>query len=160
MRIVIASDHRGYAMKEQIRTIVSELGHELIDLGCFDEQPVDYPELAYAAGVAVVNREAERAILICSSGMGMCIAANKVKGIRAVTCYDQLNARISRTHNNANILCLPGDLVGLDELRKIMDVWLNTEFDGGRHERRLKKIEVIEEGKDPRSKYQEDGKKD
>ncbi|MBN1124719.1 MAG: ribose 5-phosphate isomerase B [Sedimentisphaerales bacterium] len=160
MKIVIASDHRGFAMKEHIWTIVSELGHECIDFGCFDEQPVDYPEMAYAAAVAVVNHEAERAILICSSGMGMCIAANKVKGIRAVTCYDQLNARVSRTHNNANVLCLPGDLLGSDELRKMVDVWLNTEFSGGRHERRLKKIELIEEGRDPRMKSQKDEKMD
>lgn len=160
MKIVIASDHRGFAMKEHICTFVSELGHEWIDFGCFDEQPIDYPELAYAAAIAVVKHEAERAILICSSGMGMCIAANKVKGIRAVTCYDPLNARVSRTHNDANVLCLPGDLIGLDELRKIVDIWLSTEFSSGRHKRRLKKIEIIEKGKDPRGKPHEDGKKD
>ena len=151
MKIVIANDHRGLFAKERIKAIVSQLGHEWIDLGCYDEQPVDYPDLTYAAAIEVVNNKADRAIFICSTGMGMCIAANKVKGIRAVTCFDELNVRISRSHNNANVLCLAGDLIGLDELKEMIAVWLNTEFIvGGRHERRLKKIIAIEEGKDPR----------
>ena len=151
MKIAIANDHRGLFAKETIKTIVSQIGHEWIDFGCYDEQPVDYPDLVYAAAIEVVNNKADRAIFICSTGMGMCIAANKVKGIRAVTCFDELNARISRSHNNANVLCLAGDLIGLGELNKMVAVWLNTEFIGsGRHERRLKKITAIEEGKDPR----------
>ncbi len=151
MKIAVASDHRGYTVKEKIRVVLSELGHEINDFGCYDERSVDYPDLAYAAAIEVTENRADKAILICSSGMGMCIAANKVKGIRAVTCYDEVNIRVSRTHNDANVLCLAGDLVHSENLRKMIDIWLNTEFTGGRHERRLKKIIAIEEGKDPRN---------
>ena len=154
MKIAIASDHRGFSMKERIKTIVSELGHRQIDLGSFDDRPVDYPDMAYAATVAVAKKEADRAILVCSIGMGMCIAANKVKGIRAVLCYDEFSARISRTHNNANVLCLAGDFIDEQDSRKIVEVWLSTEFTGGRHQRRVKKITAIEEGRDPREQQQ------
>jgi len=150
MKIAIASDHRGFSMKERIIAIVSELGYEQIDLGSFDEQPVDYPDLAYAAGMAVAQKQVDRAILICSVGIGMCIAANKVKGIRAVLCYDEFGAQISRTHNNANVLCLASDLMSRGQLRKTVEVWLNTKFTGGRHQRRITKITAIEEGRDPR----------
>jgi len=150
MRIAIGSDHRGFSVKERIRTAVSELGHEQIDFGSFDDRPVDYPDVAYAASVAVAKKEADRAILVCSMGMGMCIAANKVKGIRAVLCNDEFGARISRTHGNANVLCLAGDLIDEHELWKMVAVWLSTEFTGGRHQRRVKKITAIEEGRDPR----------
>ena len=150
MKIAIASDHRGFSMKECIKTIVSELGHNYVDFGSFDDCPVDYPDMAYAAAVAVTKKEVDRAIMVCSVGTGMCIAANKVKGIRAVLCHDELNAKISRTHNNANVLCLAGDFVDEQELQKMIQVWLNTEFCGGRHQRRIKKITAIEEGRDPR----------
>ena len=159
MKIAIANDHRGISVKEQIKAIISELGHEHIDLGSFDERPVDYPDMAYAAAMAVSKKEADRAILICSMGMGMCMAANKVKGSRAVLCYDELSARISRTHNNANMLCLAGDLAGEQELRKMVGVWLSAKFTGGRHQRRIKKITAIEEGKDPREAACEDQQK-
>ncbi len=150
MKIAMANDHRGFSVKERIKTIVSELGHEQIDLGSFDDRPVDYPDTAYAAAVAVAKREADRAILVCSIGMGMCIAANKVRGIRAVLCHDELSARTSRTHNNANVLCLAGDLISKQEVRKMVEVWLSTEFTGGRHQRRVQKITAIEEGRHPR----------
>ncbi len=152
MKIAIANDHRGFSMKERIETIVSELGHDQVDLGSFDNYPVDYPDMAYAAAVAVTKKEVDRAILICSVGMGMCIAANKVKGIRAVLCHDEFNARISRTHNNANVLCLAGDFVDKQELRKMIQIWLSTKFSGGRHHMRIKKITAIEEGRDPRNR--------
>ena len=97
MKIAIANDHRGFFMKEEIGKIVSELGHDWADFGCSDEQPVDYPDIAYVTAMAVAKKEVDRAILICSVGIGMCIAANKVKGVRAVTCYDEIIARISRT---------------------------------------------------------------
>ena len=151
MKIVIASDHRGHSLKDNVVIMVAELGHEPIDFGCFDEIPVDYPDMAYAAAIEIIENRADRAILVCSTGMGMCLAANKVKGIKAVTCYDELSARISRTHLNSNALCLPGDLLSSKELKKIIDVWLHTEFLGGRHARRLKKVQAIEEGKDPRA---------
>ena len=150
MKIVIGSDHRGYDIKQQIMAIATELGHECIDVGTSDNNPVDYPDLAYLAATAVSKKEADRAILACATGIGMSMAANKVKGIRAALCHDELSAQISRDHNDANVLCLSADQVGVVLLRKMVEVWLSTEFSGGRHERRVRKIEAIEEGKDPR----------
>ena len=150
MKIVIGSDHRGFEAKKQIKAIVTQLGHECIDVGTNDSNPVDYPDQAYSAAVAVSKKQADMAILACATGLGMCIAANKIKGIRAALCHDELTARISRDHNDANVLCLSGDQIGEVLLRKIVEVWLNTEFSGGRHQRRVKKITAIEEGKDPK----------
>ena len=121
-----------------------------MDFGTHDTHPVDYPDLAYGAAMAVSQTEADRAILACATGLGMCIAANKINGIRAALCHDELTARISRDHNDANVLCLSGDQMGDVLLRKIVEVWLETEFSGGRHERRVNKIKAIEEGKEPK----------
>ena len=150
MRIAIGSDHRGFDSKQQIKAIATELGHECIDVGTNDNNPVDYPDLAYLAAGAVAKNEADRAILICATGIGMSMAANKVHGIRAALCHDELSAQISRDHNDANVLCLSADQVGAVLLRKMVEVWLNTEFSGGRHERRVRKIQAIEDGQDPR----------
>jgi ribose 5-phosphate isomerase B len=149
MKIAVASDHRGFEAKQQIKAIVTQLGHECIDFGTNDNSPIDYPDLAYLAAKAVAGKEADRAILACGTGIGMCIASNKIKGIRAALCHDELSAQISRHHNNANILCVSGDLIGAVLLRRIVEIWLNTEFNGGRHQRRIKKISAIEEGIDP-----------
>jgi len=150
MKIAIASDHRGYNAKEQVKAQITQLGHECVDFGTNSSNPVDYPDLAYIAAKAVSQGEADRAILICGTGIGMCIAANKVRGVRAALCYDELNAQISRQHNDANVLCVSGDLIGEIMLRKIVEIWLTTEFTGGRHHRRVRKITAIEEGQDPR----------
>ncbi len=150
MKIAIGSDHRGFEIQQQIKAIVTELGHECIDFGTKDNNPVDYPDLAYLAATAVSQKQADRAILTCATGIGMSMAANKVDGIRAALCHDELSAQISRDHNDANVLCLSADQVGVVLLRKMVEVWLNTEFSGGRHERRVRKITAIEEGKDPR----------
>jgi ribose 5-phosphate isomerase B len=150
MKIAVGSDHRGFDIKQQIIAIATELGHECIDVGTSDNNPVDYPDLAYLAAAAVSKKEVDRAILACATGIGMCMAANKVKGIRAALCHDELTAQISRDHNNSNVLCLSADQIGVLLLRKMVEVWLRTEFSGGRHERRVRKIEAIEEGKDPR----------
>ncbi len=149
MKIVVGSDHRGFEAKQLIKAIVVQLGHECIDIGTNDNNPVDYPDQAYVAAMAVSKNEAERAILACATGLGMSIAANKIKGIRAALCHDELTAQISRDHNDANVLCLSGDQVGEVLLRKIVEVWLETEFSGGRHLRRVKKIAAIEEGGRP-----------
>ena len=149
MKIALASDHRGFEAKQQIRAILTQLGHECFDFGTNSNDPVDYPDTAYLAAKAVADKKADRAILACGTGIGMSIAANKVKGIRAALCHDELSAQISRHHNDANVLCLSGDLIGEVLLRKIVEVWLNTEFNGGRHERRVRKIAAIEEGRDP-----------
>ena len=148
MKIAIGSDHRGYEAKQQIKNIITQLGHECIDVGTNDSNPVDYPDPAYAAATAVAENQADRAILACGTGIGMSITANKVKGIRAALCHDELSAQISRHHNDANVLCIAGDLTGEVLLRKIVEVWLNTDFNGGRHLRRVKKITAIEKGKD------------
>lgn len=150
MKIAVSNDHRGARSSEQVRAILAQLGHECLDLTNKEDQPVDYPDFAYEAAMAVAAGKAERAILVCGTGIGMCITANKVKGIRAALCYDELAAKISRQHNDANVLCMSGDLLGPSMLRKIVEVWLSTDFEGGRHLRRVRKIQAIEEGRDPR----------
>lgn len=150
MKIAIGSDHRGFDTKQQIKAIAAELGHECIDVGTNDNNPVDYPDLAYLAAHEVSKKQVDRAILICATGIGMCMAANKVQGIRAALCHDELSAQISRDHNDANVLCLSADQVGTVMLRKMVEVWINTDFSGGRHDRRVRKINAIEAGKDPR----------
>ena len=150
MKIAIGSDHRGFEAKQLIKAIVTQLDHECIDFGTNDSNPVDYPDPAYLAATAVSKNEADRAILICSTGIGMSMAANKIKKIRAALCHDELSAQISRDHNDANVLCISSDQTGEVLLRKIVEVWLSTKFSGGRHERRVRKIAAIEEGKDPR----------
>jgi len=151
MKIVVGSDHRGFKAKEVIKAIVTQLGHECIDVGTDSSDPVDYPDYAYLAAMAVAKNEADRAILICGTGIGTSITANKVKGIRAALCHDELSTQISRDHNDANVLCVSGDLIGEVLMRKMVEVWLSTEFSGGRHQRRINKITAIEEGKDPRT---------
>ncbi len=150
MKIAVGSDHRGFEAKQLIKAMITQLGHECIDFGTTDNNPVDYPDPAYQVAMAVSKKQADRAILACATGLGMSIAANKIKGIRAALCHDELSAQISRDHNDANVLCISGDQIGEVLLRKIVEVWLNTEFSGGRHQRRVNKIAAIEEGKDPR----------
>ena len=124
MKIAVGSDHRGYEMKEQVKIIAAELGHESIDCGTSDSNPVDYPDTAYLAAKAVSTGQADRAVLICATGIGMCMAANKVPGIRAALCHDELTAEISRRHNNANVLCLASDVLGEELMRRIVCSWL------------------------------------
>ena len=150
MNIALGSDHRGFQAKEQIKSIITQMGHQCIDVGTKDNSPSDYPDIAYLAATAVSKGQADRAILICGTGIGMCIAANKVKGIRAALCWDELSAQISRHHNDSNVLCLSGDMIGDILLRKMVEVWLTTEFHGGRHQRRINKISAIENGKNPK----------
>ena len=150
MKIVVGSDHRGFEAKQQIKGIITQLGHECIDVGTTANNPVDYPDQAYSAAMAVSEKQADMAILVCGTGIGMSITANKIKGIRAALCHDELSAQVSRHHNDANVLCVSGDLLGEVLLRKMVEVWLKTEFSGGRHQRRVMKITAIEEGKDPR----------
>jgi len=150
MKIAIGSDHRGFETKKIIKSVIAELGSECIDLGTDSNDPTDYPDWAYLVANAVADGQADNGILICSTGIGMSIAANKVKGVRAALCHDELSARYSKDHNNANVLCIPGDQVGETHVRKIVEVWLKTDFSGGRHQRRVNKITAIEQGEDPR----------
>ncbi|MFA5239874.1 MAG: ribose 5-phosphate isomerase B [Phycisphaerae bacterium] len=150
MKVAVGNDHRGFEAKQQIKAILAQLNHECIDVGGDNNNPTDYPDPAYLAATMVSKGQADRAILVCGTGIGMCMSANKVKGIRAALCHDELSARVSRHHNDANVLCISGDLTGEVLLRKIVEVWLETEFSGGRHQRRIEKIAAIEEGLDPR----------
>ncbi|SFI07789.1 ribose 5-phosphate isomerase B [Planctomicrobium piriforme] len=145
MRVAIASDHRGVRVKSQIMTQVKELGHVGLDFGPAEAKSVDYPDYAFKVSEAVSTGEVDRGILICGTGMGMCIAANKFAGVRAVTCHDDVTAEYSRRHNNANVMCLSADMLGDRLLGRIVEIWLRTEFEGGRHQRRLEKIAKFEE---------------
>ncbi len=149
MKVAVANDHRGVKAIQEVKAIISQLNHECVDFGSTEDRPVDYPDVAYLAAKAVSDNAADRAILVCGTGIGMSIVANKINGVRAALCYDELNAQISRQHNDANVLCLSGDLLGATALRKIVEIWLTTEFSGGRHQRRVNKITAIEEGQDP-----------
>ncbi|MCK4998024.1 MAG: ribose 5-phosphate isomerase B [Anaerohalosphaera sp.] len=149
MIIAVACDHRGVNAIEQVKALIAELNHECLDFSSNSDKPADYPDVAYLAAKAVSEKRADRAILVCGTGIGMSIASNKIDGVRAALCYDELNARISRQHNDANVLCLSGDLLGSTMLRRIVDIWLTTDFAGGRHQRRVNKITAIEQGKDP-----------
>lgn len=144
MRVSVASDHRGVRVKGQIVGQLMSDGHTVTDLGPEDSESVDYPDFAKTVCEAVLSDECDRGILICGTGIGMCIAANKFPGIRAVTCHDDVTAELSRRHNDANIMCLSADLLGDRLLNRIVDIWLNTEFEGGRHSRRLEKVTEIE----------------
>ena len=131
MRVGFGCDHRGFKTRESIIGLLSQLGHECIDFGSDSEDPVDYPDIAYTASTAVARNEIDRAILVCSTGMGMCVAANKVKGIRATFCMDEMSAEISRHHNHSNVLCLSADLSNENLMRMLIVVWLNADIGGG-----------------------------
>ena len=149
MKLALSADHRGVGATRQLADRLRSQGHEILLLGGMSGETCDYPDPAYAVGRAVAKGDAERGILLCGSGIGMCIAANKVKGIRAALVHDELTAEMSRSHNDANVLCLSADLLGQRLIEKIVDIWLGTAFQGGRHERRVKKIHAIENGVDP-----------
>lgn len=144
MKIAIGADHRGFEAKNRIRSLLEELKQEIVDFGTDSTKSCDYPDPAFAAARAVQRNECDSGILFCGSGIGVCISANKLHGIRAALCHDELTAEMARRHNNANILCLPADLVGDALMRRIVDVWLKTPFEGGRHQRRIDKISEIE----------------
>jgi ribose 5-phosphate isomerase B len=144
MKIAVASDHRGVRVKGQILSQLAELGHEGVDMGPVEAESVDYPDFASKVAGAVSRGEVDRGILICGTGMGMSIAANKFRGVRAVTCHDDVTAEMSRRHNDANIMCLSADMLGDRLLGRIVDLWMRTEFEGGRHQRRIEKISQLE----------------
>ena len=144
MRIALGSDHRGFALKEALKELLGELGHEWMDFGCQGEDPVDYPDIARPLGEAVVAGEYQRGILICGNGVGMSIAANKVKGVRAALCQNSFTARLARRHNDVNVLCLGALCIGRGLAEEIVRAFLSEDFEGGRHARRLEKIRAME----------------
>lgn len=147
MKIAIGSDHGGYALKEQIRRWVAELGHEVDDLGCDSADSVDYPVYAIAVARKVASGAADLGILVCGTGLGMSMAANKVKGVRAAVCNDLYCAEHARAHNDANVMTIGARVVNNTDARQIVEVFLNTKFEGGRHARRVDQIMAIEEAK-------------
>jgi ribose 5-phosphate isomerase B len=146
VRISFGSDHAGFLLKEHVKEFVQTLGHEVIDVGTHSTEPVDYPLFCANAARAVVNGEAERGMVFGGSGQGEQLAANKVRGARAALCNDLYTARLSRAHNDANVLSMGGRIVAFGLAEEIVQLWLETEFDGGRHARRLEQIAAIERG--------------
>ncbi len=145
MKIALAADHAGFELKRAVIERLEAAGHQVLDLGTDSDQSVDYPEYAVRAARLVAAGEADRGVLFCGTGLGMCITANKVAGIRAVGPCDVYQAEMSRRHNDANVLCLGQRVLAEDTVFDILDVWLETPFDGGRHQRRLGAIAELEE---------------
>jgi len=143
-------------MLDHIREPLTRAGHEVQSVEVSAGNSSDYPDIAYLVALAVANKEADRGILICGSGIGMSIAANKVEGVRAALVHDEVSADMSRRHNNANVLCLPGDMLGVRIVERVVMTWLTTPFDGGRHARRVNKIAAIEKGRDPNGMSEQD----
>lgn len=137
MKIAVASDHGGYQLKEAVKKLLQERGIEILDLGTNSEESVDYPEYGHACGEAVASGKADRGIVCCGTGIGISIAANKVKGIRCALCTDVNMAEMTRRHNDANILAMGGRTTDTELALKITAAWLDTEFEGGRHQRRV-----------------------
>jgi ribose 5-phosphate isomerase B len=148
VQVTIGSDHAGFALKQRLVGTLAKLGHEVVDLGTHSEEPVDYPPICAAVARAVAAGEADRGIVLGGSGQGEQITANKVRGIRAALCNDLYTARLSRQHNDANVLSMGGRIVGTGLADEIVALWLDTAFEGGRHERRIDQIAEIES--DPR----------
>ena len=146
MKIAVGCDHRGFDVKRRIVPLLQQSGHEVVDMGTTGQESCDYPDFAYAVARAVGEKRVDRGILICGTGIGMCIAANKVPGVRAALCHDSITAEMSRRHNDANILCLSADLLGDELIERMVRIWLETDFEGGRHARRVEKITRIEQG--------------
>ena len=145
MKIAVASDHRGFNIKDRILSQLTELHHEGRDFGPSTSDICDYPDYGAKAAQAVSEGQVDRAILICGSGIGMCIIANKFRGIRAALCHDDLSAEMSRRHNDANVMCLSADLLGERLASRMIELWLATPFEGGRHARRIAKIAEFEQ---------------
>lgn len=143
MIIPIASDHAGFEAKELSKKVLEKLGHMPVDFGTHSPDSVDYPEFAVQVAKKVDNGEFDTGILICGSGQGMCMTANKYSNVRAALVYSKDVAILSRQHNNANIICIPGRELNLEKLEEIYQAWISTEFDGGRHDRRVQKIQSL-----------------
>ncbi|MGL6196911.1 MAG: ribose 5-phosphate isomerase B [Thermoguttaceae bacterium] len=146
MKISIGSDHHGVSIRLKLGEMIRQLGHEVIDHGpsATDTQPVDYPDVAVQVAREVSNKEVDRGVLICGTGFGMCIVANKFTGVRAAPISDEFSAELSRRHNDLNVLCLSGDMLTEQMIDRLVEIWIATPFEGGRHLRRIDKITEIE----------------
>jgi len=147
MKVYIGADHRGYDFKKKIIKVLNGQGYDVVDMGSYESAPsCDYPKVAYKVASKVAKFRNGRGILVCMSGIGQAIAANKVRGAYAALCYNAQSAALSRKHNNANILVLGSKFIKQNEIGKILKTWLNTEFEGGRHRRRVNQIKKMEKG--------------
>ncbi|HEX3727106.1 MAG TPA: ribose 5-phosphate isomerase B [Pirellulales bacterium] len=144
MRVAVGSDHRGYNVKSKIVDLLKRLDQEVVDVGPDSAESVDYPDIAAIVAQQVSQHAVDRGILICGTGIGMCIAANKFSGVRAAPCHDDLTAEMSRRHNDLNVLCLSADMLGEKLIDRMIEIWLKTDFEGGRHARRVEKITGLE----------------
>ena len=147
IKIVIASDHAGYYLKEKIKDFLQKENHDVIDVGCFSTESVDYPEFGAKAIEKILNKEVEYGILICGTGIGMSIIANRFPGIRAAPCHEPFSAKMARLHNNANVLVLGGRIIGDEIAIEVVKTFLRTPFEGGRHQRRINLIEKLTKNK-------------
>ena len=147
MKIALGCDHGGYELKQFIMKTLEKLGYEYEDFGCYSLESCDYPDFGAAAARAVAEGKCDRGIVICTTGIGISIAANKMKGIRCCVCSDTYSAKYTRMHNNANALAMGGKVVGAGLAAQITDIFLSTEFEGGRHQRRIDKITALEENR-------------
>lgn len=145
MKIAVGSDHRGYKVKAKVIELLESFGHESSDQGTHSEESVDYPDIASTVSSQVASGEVDRGILICGTGIGMAITANKFAGVRAAAVYDEVAAELCRRHNDVNVLCLSGDMLGERNIEQLIQLWLETEFDAGRHTMRLEKIARLEQ---------------
>lgn len=145
MRIAVGSDHRGYSVKERIIELLRRLEQEVSDAGTCNADSVDYPDIAAVVAAQVSRGDVDRGILICGTGIGMCITANKFANVRAAPCHDDLSAEMSRRHNDLNVLCLSADMLGERLIDRMVEIWLKTDFEGGRHARRVEKIRQLEQ---------------
>lgn len=143
--IAIGSDHGGYALKQEIMAYLKEKGVAFQDFGCYSEESCDYPDIAQAVCEKILDQSCEKGILICGTGIGISMAANKIKGIRAALCSDYFSAKYTRLHNDANVICLGGRTIGPGSACELVEVFLNTEFEGGRHQRRVDKVMALEQ---------------
>lgn len=145
MKIAIGCDHGGLEHKNAIKEHLTERGFEVRDFGIYEQVSIDYPDIALKVATAIKNKECELGILVCGTGIGMSLAANKVKGIRAAAVSEHFSAKYTRLHNNSNILCLGGRVIGVGTALELVDLFVDTEFEGGRHAKRVEKITAIEE---------------
>ena len=148
MKIAVAADHGAFELKEAVKKHLEEKGIEFTDYGCFSKESVDYPRYAYLAASAVAEKECDFGIICCTTGLGVSMTANKVKGIRAAVCTNEMLAEMTRRHNNANVICMGQNVVTPELANKMIDIFISAEFEGGRHERRVNLLTDIENGKE------------
>ncbi|MBI4211292.1 MAG: ribose 5-phosphate isomerase B [Deltaproteobacteria bacterium] len=141
MKIAIGSDHAGFSLKEELAGLLKSMGHDVQDVGAFSEERTDYPDFAKKVAESVAARRVDRGVLVCGSGIGMCMAANRIHGVRAAVLREEIDAKLSREHNDANLACLGGRITGFDKAERLLEVFLSTPFEGGRHAPRIQKLD-------------------